>query len=388
MTNAPEATPGKQGAPQVPTPFYNRPFFWALLIFLIGAATGGLFFQQKTVVVDSTPTAPVAPVTPAAPTPPVTPETPQDNSNAVVESIIAGQRARNDSLQTELDRLKALLNAEPCQVREALGLSPSAVPLPGRASDPANPITNKGEATLVRPNADAGNTVPAKSAAPSPRTVGDLMEQSTVFIISLTDEKAQTGTGFFVAPGVIATNRHVVGSPNAKILVINKVLGEVCGAQILAVSQTESRDYALLRLINPEKAKLAPVLKMTADVHRTDKVSAWGFPGAVTADDPKFKALMKGDVQAAPEVVYSEGVVSVVLQQHPAIIVHTALISQGNSGGPLVNEQGAVVGINTMIALDSKSYRQSGLSLASNDLMAFLSESGVSPVIAQPTPAP
>lgn len=410
MNKAPEAAPDKQGAP--PTPFYNRPVFWALLIFLIGAAMGGLFFQQKTVVVQNVPAAPVAP-------PPL-----PDNSSAVVESVIAGQKARNNSLQEEINRLTALLNAEPCQLREALGLPPTAVPLPpqagkssgpgapgGKASGPdapgtpgdkasgpdgaGSPGSNKSDADKSDPakgdpdkTADAGDPKAPKSDVPSPRTVGDLMEQSTVFIIALDGDSAQTGTGFFVAPGIIATNRHVVGSPKAKILVTNKVLGSISPAQIMAISPVESRDYALLRLVEPDKANLAPVLKISEDVHRTDKVSAWGFPGAVTSDDPNFRALMNGDAKASPEVVYSEGVVSVILQQKPEIIVHTALISQGNSGGPLVNELGEVVGINTMIALDSKSYRQSGLSLAANDLMAFLRDNGVSPVTAQPTPAP
>lgn len=359
----------RQEAPvALPVPFYNRPLFWGGLVLLTAALAAAVFWPR-------------AEVPTAQPAPPTQPD-----------SVLTIQKARNEALEKELARLRQGLKADPCAIPDLLGPAFDAQPLPQngpQASRPGDPLAMpKDPGAPGVPDGGGNGTQPAPTAPPTsnPRTVGALMEQSTVFIFSIVGDGARTGTGFFVAPGIIATNRHVVGAANAKVLVTNKELGGIVPAQIIAISNVEARDYALLR-IAPDKAARAPFLRMTDDARRTDRVSAWGFPAAVTGDDPKFKALMQGDAKAVPEVVYSEGVISVLLNQNPPLIVHTALISQGNSGGPLVNEQGAVLGINTMISLDKQSYRQTGLSLSGGDLMNFMREHGVTPSIAPAAPA-
>lgn len=246
-------------------------------------------------------------------------------------------RAENKALEAEIVKLRALRDAEPCAIRQALGL----------------PVATPAEAD------------PAK------------LEAATVLILILGD-KPSMGTGFFVAPGVVATNRHVVGA-QSQVTVMGKGFPHPLIGRVIAATDAEGRDYALVRLNGPE-AQIEP-LPLCGTVHKTDKVGTWGFPGAISLDDPKFKRLMEGELSSVPEAVYSEGVVNVVHDSvTPPEILHTAVLSPGNSGGPLVNAAGCVVGINTAIEADDESYRQTNVSLGAGDLAAFMRAQGIAPV--------
>lgn len=181
------------------------------------------------------------------------------------------------------------------------------------------------------------------------------------------------GSGFFIAKDTILTNAHVVGAASQAVF-INKKIGQVRNATVLLRTQEQGLDFAVLKT---DPMDVTPLKISTQTVERTTKVSAWGYPGMVANSDPKFLKLLHGDASSAPEVVYTEGTVSVILDRRPPIIVHSATVSQGNSGGPLVNEKGTVVGINTMIQLDNQSYRQSSLAISSPTITAFLKANNV-----------
>ena len=339
-----------------PLPLYRRSFFWVLIGMLAGLILGLILYSLYGRQLVSAP-----------PPPPPSAKADTVNPNELLEM----QRAQNKGLEEEIQRLQAALKEDPCALPNLLGVTPDKAPVaPGYVPSPATP--NAPNTPSVPPVGNATIPMPA----PAPNTVSELMAQSTVFVLSFAGEQAGMGSGFFVAPGIVATNRHVAQSPDANILVGNKVLGGMYKARIIAFSDDESRDYALLS-IDPAQAAKVPVLRIADAVSRTDRVSAWGFPGYITEIDPKLAALAEGDTKSVPEVVYSEGVVSVVLDRKPPVILHTASLSQGNSGGPLINSQGVVVGINTFIKAADKSYAQANIALPAKDLVQFMTEHGV-----------
>lgn len=257
-------------------------------------------------------------------------------------AALASAEQRRDALLSEQRRLETLLALPPCEAR----------------------------------NSAAGAALPA-APAPDAADAASLLERACVFIVRAGDGDLSTGTGFFVTGDLIVTNDHVVSQGRGRILVTSKALGRPLPATVVARDDANGRDYALLRVTVPQDAAIA-VPPFAGGARRTEKVGAWGFPHVIGQNDPAYTRLLSGsDMSAVPELTYTEGVLSAVLERTPPLLVHTASISPGNSGGPLVNGRGEIVGINTMITLDEDSYRQASIALAGQDLRRFLAAQGI-----------
>ncbi|MDR0881625.1 MAG: FHA domain-containing protein [Candidatus Adiutrix sp.] len=190
--------------------------------------------------------------------------------------------------------------------------------------------------------------------APGPNVL-DRSERATVFVVT----KTSSGSGFFISPDLVLTNRHVVEG-TWQCLVASKTLGQPVEAEVVARGAGKAQDFAVLRLGSP--ANISPLIFSTK-AKRGDRVGAFGFPGL----------LLKIDPNAIPEVVYTSGEINVIYERPlVSIIAHTAVVSQGNSGGPLTDDKGRVVGVNTLIMGNEESYRQANIALSAKDIIAFL----------------
>ncbi|MDO8362614.1 MAG: trypsin-like peptidase domain-containing protein [Actinomycetota bacterium] len=146
-----------------------------------------------------------------------------------------------------------------------------------------------------------------------------------------------SGTGVVLTPdGEILTNAHVV---NGAAAVNVRVAGETEPRAATVVALDESRDLALLR-IDADRLQAATFAD-PADIRVGDEVVAVGY--ALDLDgDPTVTA---GIVSALGRTSADD---TMALK---GLIQTDAPISSGNSGGPLVNSLGEVVGIVTFVAL-------------------------------------
>ncbi len=198
------------------------------------------------------------------------------------------------------------------------------------------------------------------------------IERATVLILS----DAGSGSGFYVTPDLIMTNHHVVGEGDVgEVYVTSKTLGQLHPGRVIKVSpgtQFGSPDFALIKM-QPD-AKGTP-LPLSRSVPKLLKVVAAGYPGLAIENDLAYQRLIKGDLQAAPDLNLTDGMVSAIQKSSKGLqqILHSAAVLGGNSGGPLVDLCGRAVGVNTFIAVDQEQSGRLNYALSSGDIAAFLS---------------
>jgi S1-C subfamily serine protease len=145
-----------------------------------------------------------------------------------------------------------------------------------------------------------------------------------------------SGTGFVIDPdGVIVTNAHVISGSGA--ITVTLPDGETERAEV--VGADPSRDLAVLQI--GRSGLPAVKLGSSSDLRVGDEVvaigHALGLEGAPTVTTGVVSAL-------------DRTIATTQSMQLDDVIQTDAAINRGNSGGPLVNVRGEVVGINTAIA--------------------------------------
>ena len=228
---------------------------------------------------------------------------------------------------------------------------------------------------LVVPSGNIDDLMPPQNAS----EVVAKLEKSVVLILS----ENGFGSGFFVTPSKIVTNGHVVqdaATKGSEVFVVNENIG-VHRAKVsdIQFSGDYAEDFALLFIDKKVGIPLTIVNVQSPGDYKLDKVFAAGFPGSVIESDEDFINLLQTDEFSVPDLVITDGTVSSHQKVFGEVLafVHTAQISGGNSGGPLVNQCGNVMGMNTFINSSTDGVRN--FSLVSSELLRFLSRSMVVP---------
>ena len=171
----------------------------------------------------------------------------------------------------------------------------------------------------------------------APEEVAELIKKSTVSISVRTQTGTGIGSGFvYTADGYICTNHHVV----ADAAFVQVVLPDGEAVDATVVGTDELADLAVLKI---EKTGLVPVkLGSSATALVGESVVAVGTPASL---DYSGTATF-GKISATNRVVAMTE--NNVVTKRMTLLQTDASVNPGNSGGPLANMYGEVIGVVVM----------------------------------------
>lgn len=189
------------------------------------------------------------------------------------------------------------------------------------------------------------------------------------------------GTGFAIAPGLVVTNAHVVGQlRDDDSLLVGVVPPEGrAGVQATLVAYSPRNDLALLRIDGPSggRGMLPAATIYPGAVQDSAEVFAVGYPGNVDM----AQGLSMADLVTPQAAVKTRGYVSAGRSSKQFdTILHTAPLGSGNSGGPLLDSCGRVVGVNSFGTVSDNGTDSSFFfAISMRELAGFLRQAGVEP---------
>ena len=213
--------------------------------------------------------------------------------------------------------------------------------MPGRETQPAEqqpaPATdserrNLPSLTISQKPASQPNIPSSAEGALSLQEIYRKMIASTVSISTVTRSGRSSGTGIIMtADGYIITNHHVIEDA----LAINVMTSDAQDYAAALVGSDETSDLAVLRI---EASGLTPAEFGDSDALQVgDAVVAIGDPLGV-----QLRGTMTDGIVSAINRDLTVG------DRTMTLIQTNAALNNGNSGGPLINCYGQVIGINTM----------------------------------------
>jgi S1-C subfamily serine protease len=236
-------------------------------------------------------------------------------------------------------------------------------------------VWDGGTTTVIREGADPGAAAVAEfEPAAGGSSVGEIYREAGPGVVQITSEVVSEsffgeqrgqalGSGFVLdKQGHVVTNFHVVDG--ADEVYVNFSADNRLKAQI--VGSDPSTDIALLKIDASQRALTPLDLGNSERVQVGDQVVAIGNPFGLD------RTVTSGIVSALHRQIQSPSGFAI-----DKVIQTDAAINQGNSGGPLLNAAGQVIGVNTQIATGSSSEQGNvgiGFAVPSNTVEEVVAE--------------
>ena len=186
------------------------------------------------------------------------------------------------------------------------------------------------------------------------------------------------GSGFAVSPTLVVTNAHVVAQARESDgMMIGVVPSEgTSGYLAKVVAYSPRNDLALLRLI--DKGAIPALTLFPGAVEDGGEVYAVGYPGNVDL----AQGLSLAEIVEPQSAVKTRGYLSSGRSSRQfETLLHTAPVGSGNSGGPLLDSCGRVIGVNSFGTLSEGADSEFYFAVSLRELTGFLREAGVTPRI-------
>jgi putative serine protease PepD len=225
----------------------------------------------------------------------------------------------------------------------AIAASSAVLLLGGGSSGATRAAPRRTSSVSVGVASSAGARRDVAATALSATRIYEQASKGVVAIKVLTPEGEDEGTGIVLnEEGLILTNDHVVKGATSITIDASGSSNTTRGATL--VGEEANKDLALIHVDPSGLGLKALTLASSSSVQVGDTVYAIGTPYGLE------ETFTKGIVSALERRISApDGAVIV------GAIQTDAALNPGNSGGPLLNEQGEVIGVNSQIASDAAS---------------------------------
>ncbi len=213
----------------------------------------------------------------------------------------------------------------------------------GAASGRTVPAGDTAAASSSQSDSSAGVRREVASTALTATQIYQRDSSGVVSIKAVTSEGEDSGTGIVLnGKGLILTNNHVIAGADS-ITISPGGSPSVTRAASLVGAEANS-DLALIH-VDPSGLGLKPLSLVSSNSAQVgNAVYAIGNPYGLN------ETLTRGIVSALDREISAPDGAKIT-----GVIQTDAALNPGNSGGPLLNEQGDVIGVNSQIASDAAS---------------------------------